>query len=73
MRKTSFNKTKGKKSRAKTKLGIPDMEHSKAAVRSLGSPDSQRGYQHAIDELVAWYCSEPRLAFSRTVVLRSVP
>ena len=63
--------SKGKKSRPKTKLGIPDLEMSKAAVlRSLGSPDSRRGYQHAIDEFVAWYCSEPRLAFNRTVVLR---
>ena len=71
MRKTSTNKVKGKKNRPKTKLGIPDLEHSKAAVlRSLGSPDSVRGYQHAIDEFVAWYCSEPRLAFNKTVVLR---
>ena len=71
MRKISTNKTKGTKSRPKTKLGIPDLEHSKAAVlRSLGSPDSVREYQHAIDEFVAWYCSEPRLAFNKTVVLR---
>ena len=71
MRKTSTNKAKGKKDRPKTKLGIPDLEHSKAAVlRSLGSPDPGRGYQHAIDEFVAWCCSEPRLAFSKTVVLR---
>jgi len=71
MRKTTTNRTKGKKSRPKTKLGIPDLDHSKAAVlRSLGSPDSVRGYQHAIDEFVAWYCSEPRLAFNKTVVLR---
>src|SRR5580698_4079498 len=63
--------SKGKTSRPKTKLGIPDLEMSKAAVlRSLGSPDSRRGYQHAIDEFVAWYCSEPRLAFNKTVVLR---
>ena len=42
MRKTSTNKAKGKKNRPKTKLGIPDLEHSKAAVlRSLGSPDSR--------------------------------
>ena len=55
MRKTSSNKAKGKKNRPKTKLGIPDLEHSKAAVlRSLGSPDSRRAYQHAIDEFVAW-------------------
>jgi len=70
MRKTSTNNVKGKKSRPKTKLGIPDLEHSKAAVlRSLCSPDSVRGYQHAIDEFVAWYCSEPRLSFNKTVVL----
>ena len=71
MRKTSISGTKRKKNRPKTKLGIPDLEHSKAAVlRSLASPDSRRGYQHAIDEFVAWYCSEPRLAFDKTVVLR---
>jgi site-specific recombinase XerD len=71
MRKTSTSRAKGKKSRPKIKLGIPDLEHSKTAVlRSLGSPDSRRGYQHAIDEFVAWYCSEPRLAFNKTVVLR---
>jgi site-specific recombinase XerD len=71
MRKTSMTKAKRKTNRPKTKLGIPDLELSKAAVlRSLGSPDSRRGYQHAIDEFVEWYCSEPRLAFNRTVVLR---
>ena len=71
MRKSTTTKAKGKKSRPETKLGIPDLEHSNAAVlRSLGSPDSVRGYQHAIDEFVAWYCSEPRLAFNKTVVLR---
>ena len=26
--------------------------------------------RHAIDEFIDWYCSEPRLSFSRTVVLR---
>ena len=31
---------------------------------------AQRTYDHAITEFVAWYCSEPRLAFNRTVVLR---
>jgi hypothetical protein len=30
----------------------------------------QRTYDHAIREFVAWYCSEPRLAFNRTVMLR---
>src|SRR6201996_6409063 len=71
MKRMTTTKPQGKKNRPKTKLGIPDLEMSKAAVlRSLGSPDSRRGYQHAIDEFVAWYCSEPRLAFNKTVVLR---
>lgn len=62
---------KGQESRLKIKLGIPDLEHSKIAVlRSLGSQDSRWGYQHAIDEFVAWFCSEPRLAFNKTVALR---
>jgi hypothetical protein len=32
--------------------------------------ESQRGYRHAIDEFIEWYCSEPRLSFNRSVVLR---
>ena len=60
MMKTPIGNFKSKKSRPKAKLGIPDLEHSKAAVlRSLGSPNSRRGYQHAIDEFVAWYCAAP--------------
>jgi hypothetical protein len=27
-------------------------------------------YEHAIDQFVAWYCSEPRLAFHPIVVVR---
>jgi hypothetical protein len=58
--------------RPKTRLGLPDLDQSKAAViGSLRSPESQRGYRHAIDEFIEWYCSEPRLSFNRTVVLRS--
>jgi hypothetical protein len=37
---------------------------------SLSCPDAERGYRHAIDQFVDWYCSEPRLAFSKTVVVR---
>jgi site-specific recombinase XerD len=52
-------------------LRLPDLDHSKTAVLStLGSPDSQRAYRFAIDDFIAWYCSEPRLAFNKTVVLR---
>src|SRR5256886_13937096 len=56
---------------AKSILRLPDLEHAKAAVlNSLNSADAKRGYRHAIDEFVDWYCSEPRLAFNRIVVLR---
>src|SRR5947209_2919603 len=52
-------------------LRLLDLELSKTAVlNSLTSQDAQRGYRHAIDEFVDWYCSEPRLAFNRIVVLR---
>jgi site-specific recombinase XerD len=55
----------------KNHLRLPDLEFSKTAVlNSLSSSDGQRGYGHAIDEFVDWYCSEPRLALNRTVVLR---
>jgi site-specific recombinase XerD len=55
----------------KTRLRLPDLEFSRTAVlNSLTSVDGQRGYGHAVDEFVDWYCSEPRLALNRTVVLR---
>ena len=61
----------GKRSRAKSILRLPDLEAAKSAVlNSLSSADAQRGYRHAIDEFVEWYCSEPRLSFGKTVVLR---
>ena len=62
---------KSKRSKAKTILRLPDLEQSKAAVlHSLGAASSQESYRHAIDEFIGWYCSEPRLAFNRTIVLR---
>ncbi|HUE86449.1 MAG TPA: hypothetical protein VMO26_10260 [Vicinamibacterales bacterium] len=39
-------------------------------MASLTSISGQRTHDHAIREFVGWYCSEPRLAFNRTVVLR---
>ena len=60
-----------KKKSPKRVLALPDLEHAKTAVlNSLTSTSGQRTYDHAIREFVAWYCSEPRLAFNRTVVLR---
>jgi site-specific recombinase XerD len=60
-----------RRSKTRSVLRLLDLEHSKTAVlNSLTSQDAQRGYRHAIDEFVDWYCSEPRLAFNRIVVLR---
>ena len=62
---------KGKTRCTRTVLRIPDLEQSKTAVlNSLPAKTSQESYAHAIDEFIAWYCSEPRLAFNRPVVLR---
>src|SRR5215472_8024184 len=68
MRRTPKKRKIGK---PKARLGLPDLDQSKASViGSLRSPESQRGYTHAINEFIDWYCSEPRLSFNRTVVLR---
>jgi hypothetical protein len=53
----------------KRSLALPDLEQTKSAVlNTLTSKSGQRTYDHAINEFVGWYCSEPRLAFNRTVV-----
>jgi integrase len=55
----------------KTTMRLPDLDHSKTSVlQSLSSVASKRTYAFAINDFIAWYCSEPRLAFGRTVVLR---
>jgi hypothetical protein len=60
-----------KKKPPKRVLALEDLEHAKTAVlNSLTSASGQRTYDPAIREFVTWYCSEPRLAFNRTVVLR---
>ena len=52
-------------------LRLPDLDFAKSAVlNTLRSSESKRSYRFAVDDFVAWYCSEPRLAFNKTVVLR---
>jgi site-specific recombinase XerD len=64
-------KSRAKRGSAKNVLRLPDLDHSKASVlQSLGSAASRRTYAFAINDFITWYCSEPRLAFGRTVVLR---
>src|ERR1035437_7540339 len=70
MRRKATRKS-GNLKRPKTKLALPDLDHSKTSVLdSLRSPESKRGYRHAIDEFIQWYCSEPRLSFNKAVVTR---
>src|SRR5215831_1942009 len=67
-----MSKPKFRKQRPpKRVLALANLEHAKTAVlNTLTSASGQRTYDHAIREFVAWYCSEPRLAFNRIVVLR---
>src|SRR5438552_4137201 len=66
-----MSRSRKKKKLPKRTLGLPDLEQAKSAVlNTLTSKSGQRTYDHAITEFVEWYCSEPRLAFNRTVVLR---
>jgi hypothetical protein len=52
-------------------LKLPDLDQAKSAVlNSLSSPHSRRNYKFAMEQFISWYCSEPRLALNRTVVLR---
>src|SRR5271170_2724299 len=70
-RRMGRSKKASKRSPANTILRLPDLEQLKNAVlNSLAAASSQESLAHAIDEFIGWYCSEPRLAFNRTVVLR---
>jgi hypothetical protein len=60
--------------RRKIVLRLPDLDHAKNSVlSSLSSPNSRRNYRFAMEQFITWYCSEPRLALNRVVVLRFRP
>jgi hypothetical protein len=60
-----------KRRSTRSTLRLPDLDHSKNSVlQSLGSAAFKRTYGAAIEYFISWYCSEPRLAFGRSVVLR---
>ena len=60
-----------RRSSTESVLRLPDLEHAKAAVlNSLNSVDAKRAIVTLSTNFVDWYCSEPRLAFNRIVVLR---
>jgi len=55
----------------KVVLRLPDLDNAKTSVlNGLSSPRSRRNYKFAMEQFITWYCSEPRLAPNRTVVLR---
>jgi hypothetical protein len=63
-----------KKRTPKRVLGLPDLEQAKSAVlNSLSSLSGQRTHDHATNDFVEWYCSEPRLAFKKAGHIRTVP
>jgi hypothetical protein len=67
-----MGKQKTKRNYRRIVLRWPDLDHSQLALlNSLTSPSSRRVYQYAIDQIIAWYCSEPHLAFNRIVVVRN--
>ena len=64
-----MKRTNGKKSRT-DRPTLPELDQTKRSVlNSLTSLQSRRSYQHAMDEFIEWYCSEPRLALNRGIVL----
>jgi site-specific recombinase XerC len=66
-----MSKQKNKPNYRRRLLRLPDLDHcTRAVLNRLGSPASRRVYEYAIDQFIAWYCSEPRLAFNRIVVVR---
>jgi site-specific recombinase XerC len=66
-----MRKKNGKPPCRKIVLRLPDLDHTKTAVlKSLSSPHSRRNYKFAMEQFITWYCSEPRPALNRAVVLR---
>jgi hypothetical protein len=66
-----MRRKKSKPNYQKIVLRLPDLDHAKASVlNSLSSPQSRRNYRFAMDQFIAWYCSETRLVLNRAVVLR---
>ena len=64
-------KRRKKRKSPKRVLRLPDLALAKTAVlNTLTSESAQRSYDHASPAFVEWYCSEPRLALNRVVVLR---
>jgi integrase len=65
-----MKRTNRKRSSGTDRPSLPELDQTKRSVlNSLTSLQSRRSYQHAMDVFIEWYCSEPRLALNRAVVL----
>lgn len=65
-----MKRAKSKKART-DRPTLPELDQTETSVlNTLTSLQSRRSYQHAMEEFIEWYCSEPRLALNRGVVLR---
>ena len=59
--------------KSKRILPLPYLGHAKTAVlNTLESPESQRSYRFAIDDFIAWYCSEPTSSRETLVLYRTL-
>src|SRR5947199_10076706 len=71
LRRPPLMKAKNRKKSRTDRPTLPELDQTKKSVlNSLTSLQSRRSYQHAMDEFIEWYCSEPRLALNSAVVLR---
>src|SRR5689334_15504510 len=60
-----------KRSHPKRATVLPDLQPTKSSeLNSLTSNGGQRTYDKASNDFVDWYCSDSRLAFNCTVLLR---
>jgi hypothetical protein len=67
----STKKRPSKSESCSASLTVPELDQSKTTVlNTLASVHSRRSYKHAIEKFIAWFCSEPRLGFNRSVVVR---
>jgi len=65
-----MSKSRKKKRSPQRTLALPVEQSKTAVLTSPTSKSGQRSYDRAITDFVEWYCSEPRLALNRSVVLR---
>ena len=54
----------------RTGCGVRSQVIEVLEAQEIKETGNEEGYQFAINQFITWYCSEPRLAFNRIVVVR---